>query len=159
HSIASYASVGPVDRPVSFATALGPHRREVIAKHGSPLFCRRVLLEVGGVGRPAGLGAPPPPHPAAPRFPPAPHPPRGSLLPAAPPALPHSEPRHRLRVSGASGVHAPAGWRARTRPSSPRDGRPGQRASSLHARLLRGRRRRRGGSLELGLDMSEPHAH
>src|SRR5262249_11822597 len=38
HSIASYASVSPVDRPVSFSTALGPRRQEFIAKHGSQLF-------------------------------------------------------------------------------------------------------------------------
>src|SRR5262245_50808620 len=57
HSIAHYTSLPALDRPVSFEAALGPLRPEFVAKHGSQMFRRRLLLEFGGFDGRARFGA------------------------------------------------------------------------------------------------------
>jgi hypothetical protein len=56
HSIATYSSVAPVDRPVRFSAALG-RRQDFVAKHGSQMFRRRVLREFGGFDGRTRFGA------------------------------------------------------------------------------------------------------
>ena len=57
HSIAAYTSLPRVKSAVPFSTALGPRRQDFIAKHGSQVFRRRVLLEFGGFDGQARFGA------------------------------------------------------------------------------------------------------
>ncbi len=57
HSIAVYTSLAAVTRPVSFSTALGPLRQEFVAKHGSQMFRRRLLLKYGGFDGHTRFGA------------------------------------------------------------------------------------------------------
>ena len=57
HSIAAYTSLARVEPAVPFSVALGSRRQEFVAKHGSQVFRRRVLLEFGGFDGRARFGA------------------------------------------------------------------------------------------------------
>jgi glycosyltransferase involved in cell wall biosynthesis len=57
HSLAAYETVETCRTPVTFAEILGETRRDYIAMHGSQMFRKSLLLEMGGFDGRTRLGA------------------------------------------------------------------------------------------------------